>query len=277
MSGIRDLDNRPAAGNAGVRRRAGVRREDARASSSCTSATDSCATRAIWRSALRGDGFFALAPDFYFQHPDQDALHRGEAGYDMSDPEALMWLEAALEALAEMPQADARRLAVMGVCQTARHPLVLAASRPIGAALLWYGAAQLREWAVNSKYPRALEEIIAAVGCPVLGMFGEIDHLIAIDDVRRLRDCLERHRKTFRIHVYRDAPHAGSTTPCRAAIGRTGGGGLGRTARIPARGACARLRPLRRAGNVMHAILRSITISAAMFGRSRSTRSRRTT
>jgi carboxymethylenebutenolidase len=153
------------------------------------------------------DGFLALAPDFYFQHPDQDALHRGEAGYDMSDPEALMWLEAALEALAEMPQADAGRLAVMGVCQTARHPLVLAASRPIGAALIWYGAAQLREWAVNSKYPRALEEIIAAVGCPVLGMFGETDHLIAIDDVRRLRDCLERHGKTFRIHVYRDAPH----------------------------------------------------------------------
>ena len=43
------------------------------------------------------DGFLALAPDFYFQHPDQDALHRGEAGYEMSDPEALVWLEAALD------------------------------------------------------------------------------------------------------------------------------------------------------------------------------------
>jgi carboxymethylenebutenolidase len=60
---------------------------------------------------------------------------------------------------------------------------------------------------VSSKYPRPLEEIIAAIDCPVLGMFGETDHLIAIDDVRRLRDCLERHGKTFRIHVYRDAPH----------------------------------------------------------------------
>jgi carboxymethylenebutenolidase len=84
---------------------------------------------------------------------------------------------------------------------------VVAASRPIAAALVWYGAAQPREWAVNSKYPRALDEIIAAIDCPVLGMFGETDHLISVDDVRRFRDCLERHGKCYDIHVYRDAPH----------------------------------------------------------------------
>ncbi len=38
-------------------------------------------------------------------------------------------------------------------------------------------------------------------------MFGETDHLISLDDVRRFRDCLERHGKTYSIHVYRDAPH----------------------------------------------------------------------
>jgi carboxymethylenebutenolidase len=84
---------------------------------------------------------------------------------------------------------------------------VVAASRPIAAALVWYGAAQPREWAVNKKYPRALDEIIAAVDCPVLGMFGETDHLISIEDIRRFRDCLERHGKSYDIHVYRDAPH----------------------------------------------------------------------
>ena len=125
----------------------------------------------------------------------------------MSDPDALRALDAVVEALAAIPQADVSRLAVMGVCQTARLPLVLAASRPIGAALVWYGAAQPREWETNRKYPRPLDEIIAAVTCPVLGMFGETDHLISIDDIRRLRDCLERHRKAYEIHVYPDAPH----------------------------------------------------------------------
>ena len=85
--------------------------------------------------------------------------------------------------------------------------LVVAASRPIAAALVWYGAAQPREWAVNDKYPRPLDEIIAAVDCPVLGMFGETDHLISIEDIRRFRECLERHGNSYDIHVYRDAPH----------------------------------------------------------------------
>jgi carboxymethylenebutenolidase len=153
------------------------------------------------------DGYVAIAPDLYFKHPDQDALHRGDAGYDMTDPEAVVGLDAAIDALCVVRQADVTRLAVMGTCQTGRHPLVLAASRPIAAALVWYGSAQPREWQVNGKYPRPLEDIIAAVDCPVLGMFGEADHLISVDDVRRFRDCLERHGKSFRIHLWRDAPH----------------------------------------------------------------------
>jgi carboxymethylenebutenolidase len=120
----------------------------------------------------------------------------------------MLWSRSKLiDTLAVIPQADTGRLAVMGVCQTGRLPLVVAAARPIGAALVWYGAAQPREWAVNSKYPRPLDDIIAAVDCPILGMFGETDHLISVDDVRRFRDSLERHRKTYSIHLYRDAPH----------------------------------------------------------------------
>jgi carboxymethylenebutenolidase len=153
------------------------------------------------------DGYVAIAPDFYFRHPDQEALHRGDSGYDMSDGEAVAGLTAAVEALRAVPQADVTRIAAMGVCQTARHPLLLAASRKIAAALVWYGAAQPREWKVDGKYPRPLEEVIAAIDCPVLGMFGETDHLISLDDVRRFRDCLERHGKSYSIQVYRDAPH----------------------------------------------------------------------
>jgi carboxymethylenebutenolidase len=163
-------------------------------------------TRATWRRASR-DGFVAIAPDFFHKHPDQAALNRGAVGYDMTDPEAVAYLEAAIAALTARPQVDAGKIAVMGVCQTGRHPLVLAAARPIAAALIWYGAASKREWQANERYPRPLDEIIAAVECPVLGIFGEADHVIALDDVRRLRDCLDRHDKSYRIKVYPDAPH----------------------------------------------------------------------
>jgi carboxymethylenebutenolidase len=153
------------------------------------------------------DGFACIAPDFFHKHPDQDALHRGDVGYDMSDPEAVEYLEAAIAELAALPQVDQGKIAVAGVCQTGRHPLVLAAERPLAAALVWYGAASKREWQVSARYPRPLDEVIARVDCPVLGIFGEDDHVISLDDVRRLRDTLDRHDKTYTIKVYPGAPH----------------------------------------------------------------------
>jgi carboxymethylenebutenolidase len=153
------------------------------------------------------DGFVCIAPDFFYKHPDQAALHRGDVGYDMTDPESVEYLNTAIDELVALPQVDPSKIAVKGVCQTGRHPLVLAAERPIAAALVWYGAAQQREWQVNARYPKPLEEIIARVDCPVLGIFGEADHIISLDDVRRIRDCLDRHDKTYTIKVYAGAPH----------------------------------------------------------------------
>ncbi len=170
-------------------------------------ATASSGTPAISPSVLPPTGSSRLHPTSISRIRYQEALHRGDANCDVPDPDALIALEAVIDMLTTIPQADTGRLAVMGICQTGRLPLVVAAARPIGAALVWYGAAQPREWAVNSKYPRPLDDIVAAVDCPVLGMFGETDHLISVDDVRRFRDCLERHRKNYRIHLYRDAPH----------------------------------------------------------------------
>ena len=154
------------------------------------------------------DGFVCIAPDFFHKHSDQDALHRGDVGYDMTDPESVIYLEAAMAELAALSQVDQSKIAVMGVCQTGRHPLVLAATgRPIAAALVWYGAASQREWQVNARYPQALDDTIARVTCPVLGIFGEADHVISLPDVRRFRDALDRHSKSYHIKVYAGAPH----------------------------------------------------------------------
>jgi carboxymethylenebutenolidase len=116
-------------------------------------------------------------------------------------------MKAALATLKKHPAADSTRIVVMGYCQTGRHPLVFAADTPITAAVVWYGAASKREWDANNLQPKPLEEVIAAVTCPVFGAFGETDHIISLDDVRRFRDCLERNRKSYDIHVYKDAPH----------------------------------------------------------------------
>jgi carboxymethylenebutenolidase len=156
------------------------------------------------------DGFACLAPDFFYKHPDQDALHRGDVGYSLKDREAIDYLDSAVAELLAMPQIDGKKIAVKGVCQTGRHPLVFAAesrARNIAAALVWYGAANAREWESNERYMKPLDDMLARVACPVLGIFGEADHLISLADVRRFRDSLERHDKSYTIKVFAGAPH----------------------------------------------------------------------
>ena len=153
------------------------------------------------------EGFVCLAPNFFYKDPNQAELHAGNSRYDLTDPESVEYLGTALDALKDVAQADPDKVAVMGVCQTGRHPLLVAAERPVSAVLIWYGAASQREWEVNAFQPKPFEDVIAKIDCPVLGLFGEADHVISVDDVRRFRDCLERHRKTYHIQVIHNAPH----------------------------------------------------------------------
>jgi len=153
------------------------------------------------------DGYAVLAPDFFFRHPDPAALNAGNARYDLTDPEAVELLHVALATLRKHQAADLSKIAVAGYCQTGRHPLVFAAEVPVGAAVVWYGAASKREWEVNRLQPRPLDTAIAALSCPVFAAFGEADHIISIEDVQRLRNCLEANRKSYEMHIYEGAPH----------------------------------------------------------------------
>jgi len=153
------------------------------------------------------DGYAVLAPNFFFRHPDQAALNAGNSRYDLTDPESVELIKAALATLATHAAADLSKVVVAGYCQTGRHPLVFAAEVPISAAVVWYGAASKREWEVNKLQPRPLEAVIAALPCPVFAAFGEADHIISIEDVQRLRNRLEANHKSYDIHLYEGAPH----------------------------------------------------------------------
>ena len=154
-----------------------------------------------------GDGFVCIAPDCFFKHTNQDALHAGDDRYDITDDEAAEHLTTAINVLESMKEVNNNSIAVKGVCQTGRHPLIIAAKKKIAAALVWYGAAQDREWESNELYKEPLADVIERINCPVLGVFGEADHMISLDHVRRFRNCFEEKRKTYSIHVLPGAPH----------------------------------------------------------------------
>jgi len=154
-------------------------------------------------------GFVGLAPDLFHRFTgDRKAVLRGEQRVDLRDDEALEDLNAAVDYLKKSSDVDGSRIGIIGVCQTGRQPPLLAANRnDIAAAVVLYGAVGGREWLGNELRPTPVADLITRVNCPVLGIFGEADHIISVDDVLKFRTCLEQARKNYHVRLYRDAPH----------------------------------------------------------------------
>jgi carboxymethylenebutenolidase len=86
--------------------------------------------------------------------------------------------------------------------------LLLAANRDdIAGVVVLYGAIGGKEWDGNELRPTPIEKLVSRVSCPVLGIFGEADHIISVDDVIRFRGCMEWSKKSYHVRLYRDAPH----------------------------------------------------------------------
>jgi carboxymethylenebutenolidase len=153
-------------------------------------------------------GHVAIVPNLYFRESDQEAVGRGEKRVPVSDGQACADMAVAVDALAEVPGADVTRLAVMGVCATGRYPLVLAGRGvDVAACVVFYGGVESRQWEVNDLQEEPLERLIAASSAPVLGVFGELDHIISVDSVLRFRSALDAVPRSYHIQIFRDAPH----------------------------------------------------------------------
>ena len=154
-------------------------------------------------------GFIGFAPDLFHRFSgDRKAVLRGEQRVDLTDDGALEDLNAAVDYLKKLKEVDDSRIGMIGVCQTGRQPVLLAAKRnDIAGAVVLYGAIGGKEWFPNDLRPTPIEELISQVNCPILGVFGEADHIISIDDVVRFRNALEKAKKNCHIRLYPEAPH----------------------------------------------------------------------
>jgi len=156
-----------------------------------------------------GEGLVALAPDLFSRWGgDKEALRRGEVRVELTDDEVAGMIGDALELLKRHPRVDPARIALIGVCQSGRYPIVVASERSeLAACVVLYGAAQQRDWEVTPWQPRSMEDMLGRLQAPALFLFGEADHVISLDEVRRLREVLESHRKSYRMRVFANMPH----------------------------------------------------------------------
>jgi carboxymethylenebutenolidase len=160
---------------------------------------------------IASEGFVVLAPDLFFDFPDQVALHKGDIGVKPTDDEVLAACEDVFPRFKDVTGADTGRFGMIGVCQTGRYPLVWGASHQIKAAVTLYGAAQEPDWEYTDRHPdgidKLLDKFVKQKSQNILGIFGEGDHVISIDDVRRFRDAIEERNLSYQITIMPRVPH----------------------------------------------------------------------
>jgi len=154
-------------------------------------------------------GYVTIVPDFFSRFTgDRNALARGDDRCDLSDEEVLLDLDAAVAYLRTIPEADMSRIAMSGVCQTGRQPLLAAAKRDyLSAAVVLYGAVYDADWKSHPLRPEPIDKLMRDIRCPTMAIFGELDNLIHRDNIVRMFTVLAQAKKSFDIRMYADAPH----------------------------------------------------------------------
>jgi len=164
-------------------------------------------------------GYIGLAPDLFSRwEGDMDALNRGDIQVTITDDDLKSYMGDSLDYLLNHPQVDPNRIVGMGVCQSGDYPLVLNSIRhEISANIVVYGGAQSRVWEVDEARPVPYETILEGIQAPILGIFGEHDQVVSVENVRRLQDLLQSKRKSYEFKLFRDMPHGwfNSTMPGR--------------------------------------------------------------
>ena len=159
---------------------------------------------------LAGDGFVACVPDLFHRYTgDRGPIEAGEDRIDPSDEESLADLDETLAYLRTLDYVEGESIGVAGFCLSGRTPLVFAGARDdVAAIAVFHGGVYPRDYAASLPGQETVANIIPRLSCPVLGMFGERDQLVPLENVLRFRRELEHHRKSYQIRVFADVPHA---------------------------------------------------------------------
>jgi carboxymethylenebutenolidase len=158
---------------------------------------------------LLAAGYVVLVPDLFSRFTgDRQGLASGDLHVELSDEEVLRDLDASIAYLQTLPEVDGNRIAMIGVCQTGRQPLLVSAERNyLAGAVVLYGAIYRLDWEPHPLRPQPIERLLERVSCPLQGIFAELDNLVSLENILRMRSVLEKARKSFDIRLYPDAPH----------------------------------------------------------------------
>lgn len=153
-------------------------------------------------------GYHAVAPDFF---------HRaggGVAAYDdfgtvmakfqgMTDEGILVDVDAALDHLRAAGFADAK-IGITGFCFGGRVTFLASVRRSLGAGVTFYGGGIVKPGGLP--FPALVDEA-ASLRTPWLGLFGDLDKGIPVEDVEQLRAAVATSGVANEVVRYGEADH----------------------------------------------------------------------
>jgi carboxymethylenebutenolidase len=162
--------------------------------------------RVAQRVANRGTACLAL--DYYVAEgspPDLSDLSKILAAVAaLPDPRVLADMDAAHGYLRDQPDIAGERIGTLGFCIGGSYSLMAASRLPLRCAISFYG--QLRYAELSDNKPLSPIDTADELGCPLLGHFGEADHLVSIEHVMELQKRVQG--KPAEIYTYPGAGHA---------------------------------------------------------------------
>ena len=160
---------------------------------------------------IADQGYVALAPDLHHREgpgdPDDVAAIVRAAGGD-PDARTVGDVEGAVAHLRSLDQCTGE-IGVIGFCSGGRQTYLAACSiRDLAAAVDCYGGRVVAAPDdLNERQPVAPLAMTERLGCPLLGLFGAEDANPSPEQVAQIERELDRHGKTYDLHVYESAGH----------------------------------------------------------------------
>jgi len=156
------------------------------------------------------EGYCAIAPELYARQGDVSKLtdYReifAQVVSKVPDAQVMSDLDAAVAWAAKTGSGDPARVGVTGFCWGGRITWLYAAHNPkLKAGVAWYGRLTGE---ASELQPKHAIDVAADLKAPVLGLYGEKDQGIPLEDVEKMRAALAAAKQPSEIVVFPEAPH----------------------------------------------------------------------
>jgi carboxymethylenebutenolidase len=153
-------------------------------------------------NTLAKEGYVVLAADLYKGEVATDPNRAQELLQSVrsNQDEAIANLQSAVKYLSSLPNVNASRIASLGWCFGGGQSLQLALNskqQPLAATILYYGTPLVTD-----------KQALSNIKWPILGIFGDQDQAIPVEEVKQFETALNADRIPNEIHIYPGVGHA---------------------------------------------------------------------